>query len=245
MPVMGMVGSRVPRDRLVGRSPRDRRCGSILAETVLVMPLLLLLIFGIIQFAQIWMARQFVVYAAACAARAMTVVQPSEQADAADKAAKLALSWLCLAETDSERAGDGVEVPGWGRIPGSGSIYRRGFKEPEKRNINAEVLFDGTDNENPFVGVRVGFRFPLLIPGMAINTILGNFANRNQPLAQGADFYGNLAQASRSPVVDEIDGWPYINFTETCILPMPYSPSNFPRGGYDGCRINGFGGGGG
>ena len=244
MSVMCMVGSRVPRDRMVGRSPRDRRCGSVLAETVLVMPLLLLLIFGILQFAQIWMARQFVVYAAACSARAMTVVHPDEQADAADKAAKLALSWLCLAETDSERAGDGVEVPGWGRIPGSGSIYRRGF--PDKRNINAEVLFDGTDNENPVVGVRVGFRFPLLIPGMAINTIIGNFADRDrdQQLAQGADFYGNLASASSNPIVDDIDGWPYINFEETCILPMPYSPSNFPKGGYDGCRINGFGGGG-
>lgn len=218
------------------------RRGSILMETVLVMPLLLLLIFGILQFAQICMARQFVVYAATCAARAMTVVQPSEQADAADRAAKLALSWLCLAETDSERAGVGVEVPGWGRIPGSGSIYRRGFREPEKRHINAEVLFDGTDNENPFVGVRVGFRFPLLIPGMAINTIIGNFADRDrdQQLAQGADFYGNLASASSSPVVDEIDGWPNINFEETCILPMPYSPKNFPRGGYDGCQISGF-----
>ena len=221
------------RDRMVGRSPRDRRCGSVLAETVLVMPLLLLLIFGIIQFAQIWMARQFVVYAAACSARAMTVVHPDEQADAADKAAKLALSWLCLAEADTESENEGVEVPGWGLIPGSRSVDRR---------VTTETLFDGVDDTNPVVGVRVGFRFPLLIPGMAINTILGNFANRDQPLTQGADFYGNLAQASRNPIVD-IDGWPYINFQETCILPMPYSPYNFPKGGYDGCRINGFGGG--
>ena len=234
MPVMRMVGSRVPRDRM---SPRDRRRGSILAETVLVMPLLLLLIFGIIQFAQICMARQFVVYAAACAARAMTVVQPSEQDDAADKAAKLALSWLCLAEADSESSNAGVEVPGWGLIPGSRSVDRR---------VTTTTFCHGDDDAEPYVGVRVGFRFPLLIPGMAINTIIGNFADtdRNQPLAQGADFYGNLAQASRNPIVD-IDGWPYINFTETCILPMPYSPKNFPKGGYDGCRINGFGGGGG
>ncbi len=221
---------------------RDR-CGSILMETVLVMPLLLLLIFGIIQFAQIWMARQFVVYAAACAARAMTVVLPDEQPDAADKAAKLALSWLCLVEADAESKNDGVEVPGWGLIPGSRSVDRR---------VTVKVLkdgdgkrYDGTKDENPFVGVTVKFRFPLLIPGMAINTIIGNFADRDrdQPLAQGADFYGNLASASSNPIVD-IDGWPYINFEETCILPMPYSPSNFPKGGYDGCRINGFGGGG-
>ena len=32
--------------------------GSILAETVLVMPLLLLLIFGVIQFALIWTAKK-------------------------------------------------------------------------------------------------------------------------------------------------------------------------------------------
>lgn len=217
------------------------RRGSILAETVLVMPLLLLLIFGIIQFAQIWMARQFVVYAAACSARAMTVVQPSEQADAADKAAKLALSWLCLAEADSESGYAGVEVPGWGRIPGSGSVDRR--VETNVLEVNGEPL-NGTNDLYSAVGVTVKFRFPLLIPGMAINTILGNFANRDQPLAQGADFYGNLAQASSNPIID-IDGWPYVDLHETCILPMPYSPSNFPKGGYDGCRINGFDGGGG
>lgn len=214
------------------------RRGSIMMETVLVMPLLLLLIFGILQFAQIWMARQLVVYAAACSARAMTVVLPEEQADAADKAAKLALSWLCLVEDGSESGNAGVEVPGWGRIPGSRSVDRR---------VRTSVLlngrrYDGTDDANPVVGVTVSFRFPLLIPGMAINTILGNFANRpNQPLSQGADFYGNLAQANRNPIVD-IDGWPYMDFRETCILPMPYSPRNYPKGGYDGCRINGFGG---
>ena len=59
--------------------------GSILAETVVVMPLLLLLIFGIIQFAQVWMARQFVVYAAACAARAMTLAGLSANSIAWDE----------------------------------------------------------------------------------------------------------------------------------------------------------------
>ena len=220
------------RDRMVGRLPRDRR-GSILMETVLVMPLLLLLIFGIIQFAQIWMARQFVAYAAACSARAITVVHPDEQADAANESARLALSWLCFAETDAESGAPGVEVAGWGRIPGSGSAGRR---------VSATVLYDGSDDANPVAGVRVGFRFPLLIPGMAINTILGNFANRNQQLAQSADFYDNMAQASSNPVVD-IDGWPYVNLSETCILPMPNSPRNLPNGGYGGCRLNGFGGG--
>ena len=210
------------------------RRGSILMETVLVMPLLLLLIFGILQFAQICMARQFVVYAASCAARAMTVVQPSEQADAADKAAKLALSWLCLAEDDSESGNTGVEISGWGLIPGSRSVDRR---------VRTKVLCDGVDDANPYVGATVRFRFPLLIPGMAINRILGNFANRDQPLAKGSDFYNNLAQASGNPIVD-IDGWPYVDFEETCILPMPYSPKNFPRGGYDGCQISGFRGGG-
>lgn len=205
-------------------SMTSRRRGSILMETVLVMPLLLFLIFGILQFAQICMARQFVVYAATCAARAMTVVQPSEQADAADKAAKLALSWLCLAEDDSERGNAGVEVPGWGIIPGSRSVGRRvtvRFPLDDEGD-----RYDGTKDKYPFVAVSVGFRFPLLIPGMAINRILGNFANRDQPLANNPD------------------GWPYVKFEETCILPMPYSPKNFPRGGYAGCQISDFRGGG-
>lgn len=218
-------------------------------ETVLVMPLLLLLIFGILQFAQIWMARQMVVYAASCAARAMTVVLPEEQADAADKAAKQALSWLCLAETtgeSSEQALPGVEIAGWGRIPGSGSVDRRvavGVLSNSVANVafdGRNVAFDGADDKNPFVGAMVSFRFPLLIPGMAINTIIGNFANRqNARPGVSADFYGNLARANENPIVD-IDGWPYVDLRETFVLPMPYSPKNYPRGGYDGCRINGF-----
>jgi len=219
------------------------RCGSVLAETVLVMPLLLLLIFGILQFAQIWMARQMVVYAASCAARAMTVVHPVEQADAADKAAKLALSWLCLVETtgeSGEKALPGVAIAGWGRIPGSGSVDRRVVVSVLSNSVT-NVAFDGTDDKNPFVGATVSFRFPLLIPGMAINSILGNFANRrSQSLPRSADFYGNLARASANPIVDSIDGWPYVDLRETAVLPMPYSPANYPTNGYVRCRINGF-----
>ena len=222
---VNMVGSRVPRDRMVGRSPRDRRCGSILAETVLVMPLLLLLIFGIIQFALIWTAKQMTAYAAFCATRAIMVVPPAEQQKAAEDAAKAALSWMCIADGG---AGARVVIPGWGAIPGSGSADSR---------VTANILPNGDGTSDPIAAVKVKFKYPLLIPGMSVNKIIGN-SKRGQ-LVSSSDFYGNLNTLASKP--DEISGWPYIELIETCVLPMPYSTKNFPTGGFDGTSLTGGG----
>ena len=212
----------------VGRSPRDRRCGSVLAETVLVMPLLLLLIFGVIQFALIWTARQMTAYAAFCATRAIMVVPPDEQEDAAQDAAEVALSWMCIAERDGS-AGNRVDIPGWGTIPGSASSNDR---------VSIDIKKNGEDS--PLAAVEVKFKYPLLIPGMAVNKVIANSVNA-PALSGNPDFYQDLNTAAGSPNTD-IDGfWPWIKLTETCVLPMPYSTANFPTGGFDGTDIRGGG----
>ena len=77
-----------------------------------------------------------------------------------------------------------------------------------------------------------------MIPGMAVNRIVGN-AKNSLTLDGRADFYGDLSKAAGMP--DEISGWPYIELTETCVLPMPYSTVNFPTGGFDGTSLSGGG----
>lgn len=224
--------------------------GSILAETVLVMPLLMLLIFGVIQFALIWTAKQMTAYAAFCATRAIMVVPNNEKQDAANNAAKVALSWIALADKD-HRAKQ-VSIPGWGRVPGSGSLDARLLTH--KNKLGVEILENG--EENPVAAVRVSFRFPLMIPGMAANKLVGNFSDRNKAAQsiqdqQDADgyashtFYDDLHFAAgrgrfnEKDGMDSIDGWPYITLTETCVLPMPYSTKKFPRKGFEGTDIYG------
>ena len=240
-------------------------------ETVIVMPIILLLIFMIIQFAHVWIARQMVVYAAYCGARSLMVIAPNDTnptpQEAVQTAAEIALSWICLA--DNSAAGDAgrLTVPGWGKIPGTGTrtwsnaqpngrvkaeilkyVEKVGNEEIERyydgngtpketRYLDAYTVDTGND-EKPFVAVKVTFRFPLLIPGMGVNAILGNQANNNQQGVRPTtgetetDFYRNLATMAGNPIL--IDGWPYITLSETCVLPMPYSTRNFPKGGYAG-----------
>ena len=229
-------------------------------ETVIVMPVLLLLIFGLIQFAHIWTARQMVTYAAFCATRAIMVTRAAEngdsfedgdetegagegvdeQRDFAQMAAEVALSWINLVDAGN---GDEISVPGWGGIVGSGTS--------ETNRIVVTILSRGNDSDRRYAAVRVKFRFPLVIPGMAVNKIIANAmrwvdTGEDPPeLATGTgDFYQDLNAAAGTPIL--IDGWPYIVLEETCVLPMPYSTKNFPlraiqerdAGEYDYTRID-------
>ena len=81
-----------------------KRRGSVLMEFIIVAPLMLILISMILQFAQIWIAREITAYAAYCACR--SVLSAGSGADdgsnrnaelGAQRAAELACSWMCLA----------------------------------------------------------------------------------------------------------------------------------------------------
>lgn len=232
--------------------------GSILAETVLVMPLLLMLIFGVIQFALIWTAKLMTAYAAFCATRAVMVVPPGEQEAAALDAAKVALSWISVADKD-HRDGRTWGIPGWGKIPGAGSLDVRILNEPDGKRVRKS----GVRDDEPVAAVRIHFRFPLIIPGMAVNKVIGNLSDRNKAAKtiqeQERDenyaskgIYSDLHFAAgrrrfnnsdfERDGQDSIDGWPYITITDTCVLPMPYSTKNFPIGGFNGTIVRRGGG---
>ena len=204
-------------------------------ETVIVMPVLLMLIFGIIQFAHIWTARQMVAYAAFCATRAITVVPPDEQEDAAQNAAEVALSWINLADGSK---GDEVSIPGWGKIGGSGTSQESDW---DGKRVKAVILENGEGKE--VAAVEVKFRFPLVIPGMAVNKIIATATQWVEGGTKRAligddvpvDFYHDLDTAAGTPI--QIDGWPYVVLSETCVLPMPYSTVNFPKKAFEDIKV--------
>ena len=203
---------------------RRGRSGSVLMETVLVLPVLFLFIVGILQFAHIWMAKQMTAYAAYAAARAMMVVPPSEQQAAAENAARMVLSWISLADAGDSKPG--VSVPGWGKIYGSSSVWKR-----------VEVFANNTPTT---VSAKVEFKFPLMMPGMAINRIIASAVegNSSPPEAEGAvDFWDDWSKAAGNPQL--IDGWPYIVLgrDEWCSLPMPYSTADFPSDAFRGASL--------
>ena len=237
----------------MGNELRDCR-GSVLMETVIVMPVLLLLIFGVIQFAHIWTARQMVAYAAFCATRAIMVVpDKSEEKDiAAQKAAEIALSWINLVDDPDHRTAEDVsyencvDIPGWGRIPGSGfsrdnGLISRCVDPGHPKRVHAKVNCKGEGEEVASVTVR--FRFPLVFNAMGINRIIAGAFDEPVPSDAlhdpngGTDLYHEMnARASRA-VARMQDGWPYIELTETCVLPMPYSTARFPTGAFEGMDI--------
>lgn len=79
-------------------SARRSHPGSVLMEFIIVAPLMLILVSMILQFAQIWIAREITAYAAYCACRSVLSAVNKEDAElGAQRAAELACSWMCLA----------------------------------------------------------------------------------------------------------------------------------------------------
>ncbi|MGN0890552.1 MAG: TadE family protein [Candidatus Spyradenecus sp.] len=141
------------------RSCREVRYrGSVMMETVLIMPWFLLLVFGIIQTAILWTARLMCDYAAFCAARAALVYAPADYAEACPKAQNVAylaarqvLGWMSFSPAGTSSA----SVPGWGEVPCSGLLDRQlkvsVAEEPESNSVCATV----------------NFAFPLFVPVFA------------------------------------------------------------------------------
>ena len=118
--------------------------GSMLMETVIVLPLLVALIFGALQMAYIHVARQVASYAAYAAARATLPVEEKKEKEAAEKAARRVLCWL-VAMPDGMRSGVLMPDPD--------------AKAVKDRLLQFELKRNGFDRE-----VELKFAFPLVMP---------------------------------------------------------------------------------
>ena len=197
--------------------------GTALMEFVLIMPIFVFMIFCIIQLSLVCMAKQLTHYAAYSAARACIVYNPAEYSDGgkfytnkgvAHRAACTALSWL----GQMPGGENPLNVPGWGAVPGSGYISQQVLIDPSRSQIFTDVSA---------VKVTVVFRYPLHIP--FAGSIIGYFNAGGK--AEGAwDIVGLLPTDMPEKMKNnKMGNTPCFMMSESCMLPMPWDSSMFPR----------------
>ncbi len=181
--------------------------GSMLLEFILAMPLLLLLMLGCMQIAHIWVARLVTYYAATAAARALLTAHESEYQWAAAKAAMGVLSWVVIGEAKEDETLRS-SVPGWGTIPGTGSVRH-------KTRVTITPLNSGVP-WNFRVDVEFDFALVMPIAGPIIAWGVNPWEYGKEWQEQHADVTSN-----RYRNVD-IVGYPHIILHETAIISKPY-----------------------
>lgn len=177
--------------------------GVVMLEFLLAFPLVLTLIFAVIQFSHLWIARQVIHYAAYCAARSMLVVPEEEYDVTGQQAAIQVCKWISIGK---EAIQSDLTIPGSGgasqTIPGSGGVVDKTIVTPlsEDWNVGATVTFDFS-LITPIVG-------PMLAWSM-------NPWDPDTPWAVNRD-------ASGVRYENDILEYPHIRITETVWLPKPY-----------------------
>ena len=170
------------------------RTGSILMETVLVMPLFLAMVMGALQFAHIYIGKQIVNYAAFSAARSTLSAKAGDEQTKAEEAAKRVLSWLILSP---KKESNGVLMPDY-----SGS------------DMKSHLLGVKVETKEKWLkAVEVRFAFPLEFP-LAAQIIRWGM---NLP---GYEFEKKHSVGIDLKLAGVTT--PHLVLTERCILPKPY-----------------------
>ena len=173
----------------------NHESGSILMETLIAMPLLIALTFGVLQLAHIQIARQVVSYAAYAAARAALPAADGKEEEAARKAAQRILCWL-TASADGTR--NGVLMP-----------------DPDSKATKDRILEFKLTRPDRAREVELKFAFPLVMP-LAAQIIAWQF--------NPVDFTKGQAGShiSTRKFGDSFTG-PHLIFHERISLPKPYT----------------------
>lgn len=166
--------------------------GSIMLETVLVLPIFVLIIFFIIQITFVWTAKQMTYYAAYCGARAALVYNPADyhaiqQDDGSWKtkgfirkgivhhAACAVLSWVSWSiggyegenELEDFRVGT-YDVPLSSNIRNQVAVKIKEFEKIENKDEDSQSSAQeepaSIHEQFPAVTVTVAFKCPLFIP---------------------------------------------------------------------------------
>ena len=202
-----------------------KRRASIMLETVLVLPLFIILVFVLIQSAFVWTARQMTAYAAFCAARAALVYHPDDYAGdggVAKRAACEVLGWISF----SHKGNAPIAIPtqtGTYRLPASegiadqvsvtvvegniiGQVDRHFFDRVQNLRVETLPLTDGF----PSVTATVEFKYPLIVP---LGGLMYVYDSKDSGVDAGT----------------EDDSWHYLRIRESYTLPKPYSTVTFPK----------------
>ena len=248
---------------MVGRSSSDSRCGSMLMEFVLTMPVLFMLIMLILQFAQIMVVRQFVAYAAFCSTRSMLCSNPDEwdvkkpkKLRCTHQAARRVLAWVNI-------FGDPATANLRSREEGYLSVGSGDFSDVQGENLSYTTIAYGSKEthdvlvpgwgqipESNSIDRRLDVDCGPKTPNgkYAYSTVKYKFPLLIPVAGQMIGFFmhhsADESQYMKSKDMppgwidslseDEmLDGMPYITLTETCVLPLPHSTASLPISAFD------------
>ena len=212
-------------------------------ETVILLPVILIIVFYLLQMIFVLLAKEVTYYAAYCGARAALVYNPADYADAnrvgsgggvVGEAACTVLSWISQSVEGSEplkiAASEGdYEVPRSENIRNQVSVkivegLTLPYGEEELKKLNIEKL----EEAFPIVRVTVTFKCPLLIPlGGRIFAGLANSPFQSEAKDTVSTFAEVVAAGAAK---EDKRGWlyNYIEVQETCSLAKPYNTATFP-----------------
>lgn len=212
-------------------------------ETVILLPVILIIVFYLLQMIFVLLAKEVTYYAAYCGARAALVYNPADYADTnrvgsgggvVGEAACTVLSWISQSVEGSEplkiAASDGdYEVPRSENIRNQVSVkimegLSLPYSEEELKKLNIEKLKEAF----PIVRVTVTFKCPLLIPlGGRIFAGLANSPFQSEAKDTVSTFAEVVAAGAAK---EDKRGWlyNYIEVQETCSLAKPYNTATFP-----------------
>ena len=209
-------------------------------ETVMILPLLMLLISYMFQLFIVLLAREMTYYAAYCGARAALVYNPSDYSEDKDggvvkEAACTALAWI----SQSVEGSKPLRIPAINddyTVPRSDSVRQQvsvsieeGLLTDEKKLKELYAGRPSSVEEFPVVAVTVTFNCPLLIPiGGRIFSGLARTPHDKMP---NGDPVADLVELTiRGAEVEEGRGWlyNYIGIQDTCVLGKPYNTFTFP-----------------
>lgn len=217
--------------------------GAVMLETVILLPVILIIIFYLLQMIFVLLAKEVTYYAAYCGARAALVYNPADYADTnrvgsgggvVGEAACTVLSWISQSVEGSEplkiAASEGdYEVPRSENIRNQVSVkivegLTLPYGEEELKKLNIEKL----EEAFPIVRVTVTFKCPLLIP-LGGRIFAGLASSPFQ--SEAKDTVSTFAEVVAAGAAKEDKrGWlyNYIEVQETCSLAKPYNTATFP-----------------
>lgn len=179
--------------------------GSVLMESVICLPLLLLLSLGVAQYAHVWYCRTIVHYAAFCAARAAVTAPAGDAGTQARQAAETVCAPIAFS---GSAGGRDMELPGIGAVPGSGAL------KVESQNILDVKV---SEESRHYVMAEVEFGVPLLFPvaGPVIGQSMELFSGNSYSPGAGKGPGGAIRIAANND-------FPRIVFTEKVFMPKPF-----------------------
>lgn len=215
-----------------------KRRGTVLMECLLALPLLVTLIFSIVQFSLIWYAQLMTHYAAYNAARAALVYHPAEYRDDEGTSGnpggfletkgvcwEAACRTLAAVSSSPEGGSSAFGIPGWWSAE----------PIPSSSHIENQVRIDPAESleltNAPAVKVTVAFDCPLVVP--VIGRMLAYFDRIEEVAPSRWETYGWAPESEGSKAADALRhrtmNLDYVTLKGTAILPKPWKSSRFAR----------------